>query len=669
MALMILIPSLGVLYLFKDQVGDKLVTLIFLLVIPILGFIILWRVLHSFISILKGLERVAAGEAVNLDVSEGPNQVREMAEIVGALNRLTEDFRENSRQLETLIHQFATLTELTEVSAKIPDINELLSLVLKKAMGATHARTGTIMLVREDGAGLDIAAAEGWSPAMMGPISPDDTLAGTVIETGEPFLVENLEEVPGLERPSDPDRYSSPSFLIMPLKAKTTTVGALCLSERALASPFSQHDQQFLTVLLGQIGFAVENARLLHQAREAASKLTETVQVQELKLQDAYQQIIQSEKLSALGQLIAGVAHEINNPLTTIVGYTDLVLENPSADQNDRKLKTILSEAKRATRIVQNLLSFAREKKPERRAANLNELVQNIADLRQYDLRARNINLTIDLDDRIPLTLVDADQIQQVLLNMVNNSAQAIPAGAPGRIVVGTRREGDWLRVWVEDNGKGIPESLKEKIFDPFFSTKGENTNSGLGLSISYGIVKEHGGDILVDSREGSGATLTIRLPVIHPLTEGAGRRTEEAPSSFPPAEDRRALVIDDEPTIASLLQEILDTVGFQTDVAHSGKEALHRLEDRDYEVVICDLRMPEIDGREIYREIRQSRVRLKDRFILTSGDVADPQARQFAERNGIQLVPKPFTRQHILEAVFQCVQNRTTQTSLSLAS
>ena len=192
-SLMILIPSLGIMYLFKDQIGDNLISLLFLLVIPILGFFVLWRVLSSFTQILKGLEGVLSGDNKAIQSVDGPNQVREMTEIVNALNKLTEDFRENSRELETLIQQFATLTELTEVSAKIPDITELLSLVLRKAMGSTNARNGTIMLVREDGAGLDIVAAEGWNPAMMGPINPDDTLAGKVIESGEPFLVEDLE--------------------------------------------------------------------------------------------------------------------------------------------------------------------------------------------------------------------------------------------------------------------------------------------------------------------------------------------------------------------------------------------------------------------------------------------------------------------------------------------
>ena len=455
----------------------------------------------------------------------------------------------------------------------------------------------------------------------------------------------------------------------MPLKSKSTTIGALCLSERGGTSPFSRHDQQFLAVLLGQIGFAVENARLLKQARDAAATLTETVQHQEIKLQDAQQQILQSEKLSALGQLIAGVAHEINNPLTTIVGYTDLVLETPDKNTAERKLQTILSEAKRATRIVQNLLSFARERKPEKRPANLNELVSNIADLRQYDLRTRDVTLTVAVDETLPPTMVDTDQIQQVLLNMVNNSAQAIPQGQSGEIEVGTRRKDDWLFVWVKDNGKGIESGNIEKIFDPFFSTKGEKTNNGLGLSISYGIVKEHGGDIHVKSTVDEGTSMTIQLPLVHALGETDAKSIEEVKQSFPRVENRRALVIDDEANIASLLQEILGYVGFITDISNSGKDALHKLLDNEYEVVICDLRMPEMDGRHIYREICHSHSTLKDRFILTTGDVADPNAKQFAERNGIQLVPKPFTRQSILEAVFLCVEEESKPTGLSLAS
>ncbi|MCA9445889.1 MAG: response regulator [Candidatus Omnitrophica bacterium] len=669
-ALMILIPSLGILYLFKDQIGDNLVSLLFLLAIPLLGFFVLWRTLSSFTNILSGLENVLSGKSSSIQVGEGPSQIREMTEIVNALNKITEDFRENSQQLETLIKQFATLTELTEVSAKIPDIKELLELVLTRAMGATNAKNGTIMLVREDGQGLDIVAAEGWSPAMTGPIDPDDTLAGTVIETGEPFLVENLENVPDLSRPGDPTRYSSPSFLIMPLRAKTATIGAVCLSEKSGSAPFSRHDQQFLQVLLGQIGFAVENARLLKQARDAAAKLTETVQSQEIKLQDAQQQILQSEKLSALGQLIAGVSHEINNPLTTIVGYADLVLETPDKNKAEQKIRTILSEAKRATRIVQNLLSFARERKPEKRPANLNDLVRNIADLRQYDLRTRNVTLVTRLNEEIPSTMVDTDQIQQVLLNMVNNSAQAIPQGQGGRIEIATSRKDDWLFIEVEDNGKGIPENIREKIFEPFFSTKGEKTNNGLGLSISYGIVKEHGGEIQVGPGISGGTKMSIQLPIVHALSESPpAKPADDSKNEYPQVDNRRALVVDDEPNIASLLQEILTAVGFDTDISHTGKDALHNLLDNDYEIVICDIRMPEMDGFHIYREVCHSYPNLKDRFILTTGDVADPKAKQFAEKNKIQLVPKPFTRQNILESVFQCVKVDSNSLGMSMAS
>jgi GAF domain-containing protein len=210
-------------------------------------------------------------------------------------------------------------------------------LVLRKAMGATYSGKGSIMLVREDGNGLDIVAADGWTPSVRGPIDLHDSVAGKVIETGQPLLVADLDSDPEWDRNNDSGRYTSSSFLIMPLKSKSAIIGVVCLSEKVGTSPFSDQDMQFLTVLLGQIGFAVENARLLQQARCAADALRLVVEGKDVELKDAHNQIVQAEKLSALGQLIAGVAHEMNNPLTSVVGYAGLVLETP--DRNTEKLR------------------------------------------------------------------------------------------------------------------------------------------------------------------------------------------------------------------------------------------------------------------------------------------------------------------------------------------
>ena len=660
MALLILLPATGILFLFREEIGGKWLPLTFILMISGLGFFLLWRIVATVSRILKGLESVVRGEATSIDVANAPSQLQEMTAIINELNKLTEDFHENAKQLENFIQQFATLTELSEITARIPDIEELLNHVLKKAMASTHSRRGTIMLVREDGAGLEIVSADGWRPSTTGPIRLRDSLAGSVIEDGEPLLIEDIGKTAEFGHRGGHDQYSSTSCLIMPLKAQLATIGAVCLSEKSAGGPFSLRDQQFLTILLGQIGYAVENARLLHQARRAAESLREIVENQEEKLQDAHAQIIQSEKLSALGQLIAGVAHELNNPLTSVVGYTGLAIEaeDKNTDKVQRRLEMVLSEANRATRIVQNLLTFSRARKSTKKAVDLNEVAKNILALREYDLKTRGIALSTELDEHLPQTAADADQIQQVVLNLVNNSSQAMREEGPREIVIGSNRHGDWVHLWVEDTGKGIPEEITGRIFEPFFSTKGEQTNTGLGLNISSGIVKEHGGEILVNSQVGEGTRMTIRLPVASTVIEEVSGPTKGR-KEYPKVTDQKALVVDDEPPIAELMEEILTEAGFMVEAFTDGIDALEKLSKNDYDLVVTDLRMPHIDGQKLYLRMREDGNRKVGRFIMTSGDVADPQVRLFAATNRIPLLAKPFRKEQFLDAVFDGVDGR----------
>lgn len=661
LGLLLVIPYLTIAFIFWDDLKDKIVPLSILFVISALGFYLFWTIIHSITRVLRGLERVSRGEAESVDIGHAPSQLREMTEIINALNRLTVDFRENAAQLERFITQFATLTELTEITARIPDIGELLGLVIRKAMSSTQATSGTIMLLREDGERFDIVAAEGWQPTRTGPILRHETLCGKVIETGEPMLVADIREHPEFGRLENGDRYDSPSFLIMPLKTKTATIGAVCLSDKAVGGAFSSQDRQFLTVLLGQIGYAVENARLLNQARESAARLTETVYHKQQQLEEAHLQILQSEKLSALGEMIAGVAHEINNPLASVYGYAELLAHMDETRVPDEKVRRFLTvihqEAGRATKIVQNLLSFARKKKPEKRRANLNEIGRKILDLRLYDLQTRGIEVETDFDESIPATMLDEDQIQQVVLNLINNAVQALSADRPRRIRMGTGRAGNYLCLWVSDTGSGIPAEFQNRIFDPFFTTKGERSNSGLGLSISYGIIREHGGHIDVDSREGRGTTMTLRLPL-----SGEPADRPLPPQSAHLAQDslkgRVACVVDDEAYVADLIADILEGEGCGVRRFNNAREALAAIHEQRFDLILCDVRMPGMDGRDLYRAVAETREDLKRCFILLSGDIAAPETLQFSTENKVQMVAKPFTQSDLLKAVRRVMEH-----------
>jgi two-component system, NtrC family, sensor kinase len=229
--------------------------------------------------------------------------------------------------------------------------------------------------------------------------------------------------------------------------------------------------------------------------------------------------LMHAEKMAAVGQLVSGVAHEVNNPLTAILGFADLLMENSEVPESARKdLRVILQEAQRTKQIVQNLLSFARQMPPQRKPVQLNPILKRTIQLRSYDLQSRGVAVTENLRDHLPFIIGDSHQLQQVFLNILNNAYDAVRENTEGpRIEIATTCNQDFVEVLFRDNGQGI--SHPERIFDPFFTTKRVGEGTGLGLSICYGIVKEHGGEILCWNNSGSeGATFTVRFPAVREL-------------------------------------------------------------------------------------------------------------------------------------------------------
>src|SRR2546428_3608901 len=333
-------------------------------------------------------------------------------------------------------------------------------------------------------------------------------------------------------------------------------------------------------------------------------------QTEKRRLQE---QLLQSEKMSAIGQLIAGVAHDLNNPLASVVGFSDLLGE--AADVPPRlaePLAVIRQEAERASAIVRNLLSFARRQEGERHLQSIRPLLESTHQLLENQLLPADIELTLEFEPGLPEVEVHANQIKQVFVNIINNAAQAIAGARPqvgGRIQIVTQCQPDGLSVSISDNGPGIPEALAQRVFEPFFSTKSEGEGTGLGLSICLGIVKEHGGSMSLDpggAGSGRGATFTVELPAgdrmgVSPTRRGAERGTETAVAAVAAErpERLRVLVVDDEPHILHYMQATLESWGHEVVLARDGSQALKRALMQPFDLIICDLRMPRLGARE----------------------------------------------------------------------
>ncbi len=355
------------------------------------------------------------------------------------------------------------------------------------------------------------------------------------------------------------------------------------------------------------------------------------------------EQLIQSEKMSAIGQLVSGVAHELNNPLAGISAFAQLLLAEKRFPPEQRTAaETIYSEARRASRIVQNLLTFARQHKAEKVPTGLNQVLDDTLELRGYELRVRGIDVRREYDESLPDTMADAHQLQQVFLNLITNAEQAMEQrdGHHHRLTVRTRRTGDTMRIEVEDSGDGIPANLIERIFNPFFTTKPTGSGTGLGLSISLGIVREHEGRIWAENVPQGGARFVVELPVIQPRASGEFQTVAQVHRV---GDSLRVLVVDDEASVRVSLQRYLAGRGHDVETTASGEDALARLRATSYDAVIVDMRMPDLSGEQLFERLRSNDPAHAERVIFTTGDLVNEQMRRFLDGSGRPCVPKPF--------------------------
>ena len=350
--------------------------------------------------------------------------------------------------------------------------------------------------------------------------------------------------------------------------------------------------------------------------------------------------LYQREKLAALGSLLAGVAHELNNPLSVVVARAVMLEEQGDPATRAAAVK-IRAAADRCARIVRTFLAMARQQRPERGRVAINDVVSAALDITAYAVRTSGIEVELDLAP-VPPIHADADQIHQVLLNLIINAQHALQ-DHPGtrRIHVSTRHDGhlEEVHITVADSGPGIPAELRKRVFEPYFTTKPIGIGTGVGLAVSLGIVEAHGGTLSVDCPPDGGAVFRIVLPIgsVGPHSGEAG------PQGAPSAQRCRILVVDDEAEIREALNQILTEARHRVVTASSGREALERLARERYDVILTDIRMPDVDGRALYQQIEQRWPERAARVAFVTGDTLTSALRDFAAASGRPVIEKPF--------------------------
>ncbi len=369
----------------------------------------------------------------------------------------------------------------------------------------------------------------------------------------------------------------------------------------------------------------------------------------EAELARSREALAQSERLNALGSLLAGVSHELNNPLAVVFAQAAMLEEQLAGTVHADRAGKIKRAAERCARIVKTFLAMARERHPERRSVDVNELIRAALDIASYGLRTAGVEVDTRLSDDLPLLEVDPDQLHQVLLNLIINAQQALQEiPEPRHIEIATAMIGGEIEILVSDNGPGVSADVRSRIFDPFFTTKPQGVGTGIGLAFSLGVVQAHNGRLeLLDGP--AGAHFRLRLPV-EPCAGSQPDRRE--PQITKGGIGRTALVVDDEPDVAEMVGLFLETEGFSVTVVGDGAHAKHAMAATPFDAIFCDLRMPNTDGPALYDWARETVPAAADRFVFVTGDTLGLSAAHFLERAGRPVVEKPFTRETIRQAI-----------------
>lgn len=370
------------------------------------------------------------------------------------------------------------------------------------------------------------------------------------------------------------------------------------------------------------------------------------------ELSSQREMLFQNEKMSALGELLAGVAHELNNPLSIVVGHALMLREEASDPETLRRIEKISGAAERSAKIVKTFLAMARQQPTRMERIDIQSVISTAVDVAGYGRQGETLEIVRTLPDDLPDIVADSDQITQVIINLVINAEQAIAGSGTGdRIDVSARlgRSGDSVEIVVKDNGPGVPDKIKGRVFEPFFTTKEVGDGTGIGLAFCHRIIHSHGGQIWLDQDYATGCRFVIALPL---ATAAVGEDEEEdIPSRT--ARARRVLVVDDEPDVAELVAEILKKEGFAVDLAASGADALKRLEGHSYDVVLSDLNMPGVDGRGLYEGMKNVCPDLAGRIAFITGDTMGAASQKLLKETKRPHLEKPVSPAELRELVY----------------
>jgi len=672
-AVVSIIPPLAFLFVtYRYHISFKLDVIIFFITIIILstsGMLMLWKTMRRIRFLRDALVNSAQeGKGTEASLSNAhfdsmeATEVQEINQIVVEFQNLLKELRQNTSKLERIVYQITTLSELAELTASIADIDELMNVVLAKTMKGVGADKGSILILDNKKGYLTIASAKGLPKDVIKNthIETGRGIAGLIFKRGEPVLVEDVYKNDFYRKLS---RVGQGSFICLPLKVRNNTIGVLNVSKESASYAFNNNDLMFLTTLLNHFAFALENARLLSEAKKNAKGLGEILREKSSELDYVRQQAV---KMEAVGTLAGGVAHDFNNLLTGILGNVSLMLletnpNNPSYEE----LKNIETQAQSGAQLTKQLLGFARSGKYEVKPTDMNELIRKSAAM--FARTKKELTIQTSFQEDIWRVEVDKVQIEQVLLNLYVNAWHAMPGG--GKLYLKTENvaldqgfvkpyevvPGKYVRISLIDTGVGMDEATKQRIFDPFFTTKEMGRGTGLGLASAYGIIKNHDGIITVHSEKGKGTKFNIYMPA----SEIEAVIKEDIPADILKGSET-ILLVDDEAVIINTGEKLLKALGYNVFATMSGKKAIeiYRKNREKIDMVILDMIMPNMNGGKTYDNLKKVNPGIK--VLLSSGYNINGQAREILKRGCNGFIQKPFDIRQMSKKVREVLDEKS---------
>jgi PAS domain S-box-containing protein len=554
--------------------------------------------------------------------------------------RAEDEVRRRNSELEAL-------NAIAVLASQSFDFDEIVNLALRQIVDIFRADTAAIFLLDSDRRVLRRCAAFGhrseFGSNLVDIRIPDAFWSHLLAMHVEIVTHRDLEHLP-IEFAHFVKAEELRSWLWVVMWSGDKMIGVMGVSSRVDRS-YSERDEGLIIALGRQLANSIEKVRLYEETSKAYENLRHT-----------QEQLLQSEKMSAVGQLISGVAHELNNPLTAILGYAQLLEEENLSEHQREFVSKLYKQAQRTQRVVQNLLSFARQRKPAKMPVDVRRIVEDTLALRDYDLNLHNIVVERIFATTLPPVVADAHQLEQVFLNIINNAVDAmLEHSRAGKLGVTIAVQGGQINLEFHDSGPGIREV--NRIFDPFYTTKGVGKGTGLGLSICYGIIKEHGGDIRAFNHVEGGAVVQIVLPT---AAVGAATVAAAEPTGRRIPLQGRVLLVDDEEAVLEFEREVLTGAGAGVVCVTTGEAAIAKLSSEHFDAVLVDSSMPgALSGTDVYRWIAEHRPESKQRLVLAFSSVTDSELRRFVDENAIPFINKPFEVSDLIAVIGRSMQGK----------